>query len=870
MNPKTLLIVDGNSLIYRAYYALLNTRMRTSCGLDTWAVFGFFRLLNKAIKEYSPTHIVFTYDEKPSERLKLAKDYKANRPDTPQELISQMLLVVELVSILKIPVFSFPGYEADDCIGTLAKRAEADGFSVLILSGDKDMLQLVSPLVKVIYTERGVSQVVPYTIEKVKEEYGLTPSQLIDFKALTGDKTDNIRGVDGIGPKKAEKLLQMWGSLECVLANLERITDKKIKESLTKSKEQLPVSLKLVKINTNLPLNINWEESKVAKPDKEKLKNFLEKLEFKSFLKEFNLDSDRKEEVKLPAYIVVEETGFTKERLISQLNTVSNFALFYNVNKNHKVEVAINTGEDIFYIKALNKWLTSNLISTLKEKEITIYDYKNWLSLTGIKMGEGRILDVKLVAFLLDSEKASPSFEQIAGRYLGAGNVVGENHKDLPAFLCYKAKILMELGSLLKNKLEEFSLTSLYREVEIPLIEILWKMEKNGIFLDLNHIKSLTAKVDKKLSEVREKIFIFAGEEFNINSSRQLAEILFKKLHLPTGKKLKTGYSTSFEVLYPLRHKYPIVELLLNYRELFKLKSTYLDTLPKLVSKDTGKLHTTFSQTIASTGRITSSNPNLQNIPVRGEWGEELRKAFSAGTGNVLLSFDYSQIDLRVLAHFCEDSRLRLAFLNNEDIHTATAYEIFNISPQQPITPQMRRVAKGINFGIIYGMSEHGLAQELEIPHSEAREFIKRYFLRYPGVKEWQEKLLSEAKANGYVTTLLGRRRLLPDINHPNPNISRQQERKALNAPIQGGAADLIKLALIKLDEYINREKLPVKVILQIHDELIFELPVNFLEKVVAPMKNIMQTVYPLNVPLVVDVKWGKNWGELKSFEGFF
>ncbi|MEA1964264.1 MAG: DNA polymerase I [Candidatus Aerophobetes bacterium] len=851
---EKLTLIDGNALLYRAFYAL--PPLTNSQGNPTGAIYGFTKILRKLLKEEGPDYLACAFDKgKKTFRHKEYKEYKISRPKMPSDLAAQIPLTKEIIEGLGIPIFESDEYEADDLLGTLAKKAERKGLKVEIFTSDKDAFQIVSPSIYILRPKKGISETQIFGEEDVRKKIGTSPLQIPDFLALAGDSSDNIPGVPGIGSVSARKLIQEFGNLENLMNNLDKLSLKRGR-LLSEYRKQAELSKRLATIITSHPLEIDLEELKIKKPKKEILLPIFEKLEFKELIREFTPSISQKIEVQ-------EIKSGEDLKRISSLLKETPFVLV--VDKEEK-EIALLLKEETVYrlpLKQVDKGpFLNELILLLKDPQIkkigdnlkqTILELKEW----GINLG-GENFDVQIAAYLLRPSASNYSLKNLSLEYLGI------NIEDKPSSIIEKAWIIGKLHPLLEKKLKKEGLWNLFFKVEMPLVYILAKMQERGIRIDRGLLGDFLKKIEKKRKAVEEEIYEEAGERFNLNSPKQLGDILFGKLHLPPIKKTKTGYSTDEEVLETLSILHPSVEKILKYRRLFKLESTYIKPLPNLINPKTGRIHTSFNQTVTSTGRLSSSQPNLQNIPIKEKISEELRSSFIADEGYLFLSADYSQIELRILAHLSKDANLRSAFAKNEDIHRQTAAEIFNILPLQ-VTPQMRRQAKVVNFGIIYGMSPYGLSRELGISQKKAEDYIEEYFKRYPKVKEYIDKTLKQAREKRYVTTLLGRKRYIPEITSSKKKEREFAERTAVNTPIQGGAADLIKLAMINLDTRFKEENINAHLILQIHDELLFEVAKEEINKTRKIVKEEMEKAMNLSVPLIVKTKIGKNWSEMRE-----
>jgi DNA polymerase-1 len=823
--PKgRVLLVDGHHLAYRTFHALKG--LTTSRGEPVQAVYGFAKSLLKALKEDGDAVIVVFDAKAPSFRHEAYEGYKAGRAPTPEDFPRQLALIKELVDLLGLARLEVPGYEADDVLASLAKKAEKEGYEVRILTADKDLYQLLSDRIHVLHPEGYL-----ITPAWLWEKYGLRPDQWADYRALTGDESDNLPGVKGIGEKTARKLLEEWGSLERLLKNLDRLKPA-IREKILAHMDDLKLSWDLAKVRTDLPLEVDF--AKRREPDRERLRAFLERLEFGSLLHEFGLLESPKalEEAPWPppegAFV-----GF----VLSRKEPMWADLLALAAAREGRVHRAPEPYKALRDLKEARGLLA---------KDLSVLALREGL---GLPPGD----DPMLLAYLLDPSNTTP--EGVARRYGGEWTEeAGE-----------RAALSERLFANLWGRLEgEERLLWLYREVERPLSAVLAHMEATGVRLDVPYLRALSLEVAEEIARLEAEVFRLAGHPFNLNSRDQLERVLFDELGLPAiGKTEKTGKrSTSAAVLEALREAHPIVEKILQYRELTKLKSTYIDPLPDLIHPRTGRLHTRFNQTATATGRLSSSDPNLQNIPVRTPLGQRIRRAFIAEEGWLLVALDYSQIELRVLAHLSGDENLIRVFQEGRDIHTETASWMFGV-PREAVDPLMRRAAKTINFGVLYGMSAHRLSQELAIPYEEAQAFIGRYFQSFPKVRAWIEKTLEEGRRRGYVETLFGRRRYVPDLEARVKSVREAAERMAFNMPVQGTAADLMKLAMVKL--FPRLEEAGGRMLLQVHDELVLEAPKERAEAVARLAKEVMEGVYPLAVPLVVEVGIGEDWLSAKE-----
>ena len=849
LNEK-FLIIDGNSLIHRAFYAL--PVLTNKEGVFTNAVYGFTNMLLKIIQEEKPKYLAVAFDKgRVTFRNEVFKEYKGHRKATPPELKPQFALIQKTLTALNIAFFELDNYEADDIIGTFVQIGEKSGLTNIIVTGDKDTLQLISEKTKVLLTKKGISQTEYIDPIKLKEMYELTPQQIVDLKGLMGDQSDNIPGVPSVGEKTALKLLKQFGSIEGVYDNIEQITGDKLKNSLLENKDKAFLSKKLATIECCVPIDLNLEECLHQKPNYTELLSLLKELEFNSLVGKFlgEMEPDTINE------------SFTEKlspkEFISGYNPKEPVSLTLELggdktNPKFVSAVMVYAGQAADF-EPFNEKEFVEFLQNYPQIDLIVHDFKDlykYFKLRDISIK--RVQDIQIAAYLLNPARSSYGIEELALEYLNLALAEKE-----------KTSVLQELFIKLKEQLAENNLYDLYLNIELPLVAILADMELTGVTVEKRVLEEMGQKLEQKLEQLTKDIFALSGEEFNINSPKQLGVILFEKMDLPGRKKTKTGYSTNAEVLEQITH--PIGEKLLEYRQFTKLKGTYIEGLKEIINERTGKIHTTFKQTITATGRLSSVEPNLQNIPIRLEEGRVLRKAFvTSKKDSVLIATDYSQIELRILAHLSKDENLLDAFKKGQDIHTRTAAEVFGVA-MEDVTSQMRRSAKAVNFGIVYGISDFGLARDLGITRKEAKNYIEEYFKRYKGVHGYINNTIAKAREDGYVTTLLNRRRYLPDIFSSNKMVRAFGERTAMNTPIQGSAADIIKIAMIKCQEFIFEQGLPVEMLLQVHDELIFECPETMYKEVATSIVKIMENAYNLEVPLTVDAKYGLNWYDLKD-----
>jgi len=846
MAEKSLFLIDATAFCYRAFYAL--SSLSTSGGQKTNAVYGFINILNKILKSQKPDYLICCFDlSRETFRTKKLAQYKMQRPAMPDDLISQIPLIKEVVGAYGIPIFEKEGFEADDLIAHLARRAAAESLAVTIVSNDKDILQLVNDHISVFSPHKDSG--VLYNVAKVKERFGVIPEQVVDIIALTGDTADNIPGVPGIGEKTAQKLIVEFGSLDKLLKNISKIKSQKIREMVFEHSQRIELNRELITLNQDLDLDLNLEKAKTGQQNYPLLASIFKKLEFKKLLGGLPSEVDE-----IPQASLANSDPAELKDLLKHCDGIT----FYGASAE---DLSFAVADKFFDVKLVRKELLP-VISDFRIKK-TGYDLKK-LKVALFKEGwvlNGLDFDVMIAAYLLNPSRTSYDLEDLAlenlGEFIRPGSLGAKE----------ALALILRLKPVLKKSLEEKGLANLFFDLEMPLVSILALMEQDGIKLDLGLLKKLSKELEQRLIKLISEIYRVSGTQFNINSPKQLGQVLFEKLSLPVIKKSKTGPSTDEEVLKRLSDRHALPALLLEYRQLTKLKNTYVDALPKLVDPTDGMVHTSFNQTGTETGRLSSSNPNLQNIPIKTDIGAKIRQAVIASAkDNCLLSCDYSQIELRVLAHLSADDTLIEAFNHQQDVHRLTASLIYNISESE-VSQKMREVAKRVNFGIIYGQSAFGLSKDLDIPLNQAQEFIDAYFLRYPKVKEYIDLQIKKAQSEGFVTTLLGRRRYIPEINNKNMGLRQFAQRQAVNTPIQGTASDLIKLAMINISEQIQVKRLKAKMTLQIHDELVFDLPNSELNALTGLVKDKMENVMKLNVPIRIDMKTGINWLEMSTCE---
>ncbi|MFW2510997.1 DNA polymerase I, partial [Staphylococcus epidermidis] len=873
-----LVLIDGNSLSFRAFYAL--PLLSNHAGIHTNAVYGFAMLFEKIIKEEKPNHFLVAFDAgKTTFRHSKYSEYKGGRQKTPPELSEQFPYIRQLLDAYHIKRYELDNYEADDIIGTLSRQADEADFETIIITGDRDLTQLATDNVTIYYTKKGVTDVDHYTPEFIAEKYqGLVPKQIIDMKGLMGDTSDNIPGVAGVGEKTAIKLLNQFESVEGVYEHIEEVTAKKLKEKLINSKADALMSKDLATINVHSPIEVSLEDTKLTLQDDtaEKIELF-KKLEFKQLLADIDTPSNNEEVIDKTFEI---EQDFQNVDLNDLNEAVIHFELEgTNYLKDAILKFGFYTNHQHVVINADDVKNYKNLVRWLEDKNTTkiVYDAKKTY-VSAHRLGiniENIEFDVMLASYIIDPSRSIDDVKSVVGLY--GQNYVKDNitvfgkgkkhhipeESILNEHIASVTEAISAVTPIMKSQLEDYNQIELLKDLELPLARILSEMEEIGIYTDINDLKEMEFEIQKKLDVLISNIHESAGEAFNINSPKQLGVVLFETLQLPVIKKTKTGYSTAVDVLEKLQGEHPIIDDILEYRQLSKLQSTYVEGLQKVISKD-HRIHTRFNQTLAQTGRLSSVDPNLQNIPIRLEEGRKIRKAFKpTSKDSVILSADYSQIELRVLAHITQDESLKHAFINGHDIHTATAMKVFNVESDQ-VDSLMRRQAKAVNFGIVYGISDYGLSQSLGITRKKAKAFIDDYLASFPGVKQYMSDIVKDAKAQGYVETLLHRRRYIPDITSRNFNLRSFAERTAMNTPIQGSAADIIKLAMVKFSEKIKETKYHAKLLLQVHDELIFEIPKSEVEDFSKFVEEIMEQALVLDVPLKVDSNYGATWYDAK------
>lgn len=902
---KKIVLIDGNSILNRAFYGIMGNKMLTTPdGKYTNAVYGFLAILFKVLEDIEPEYLMVTFDLKaPTARHKLYDGYKATRKGMPNELAEQMPILKDILKSMNIKVIEKEGYEADDVLGTMAKRAEKDGFDVTIVSGDRDTFQLTSNRVKVRipHTKMGKTETETFGREEVLKKYGVTPKQLIEVKGLQGDTSDNIPGVPGIGEKTALELVKKYKTIDGIYEAIEKGEDDlkpKAKERLLENKELAMLSRILGTINLEVPIEENLEEFKIKEWNKEEVFSKFKELNFNRFIDRFNLKSEEGPKQNLAELFEI-KTLNTQNEIKDLLEKIQNKLVFmlgtekveqenliikkqiksiYIYIDNTVYEIKFNTNEEfISYFKTI-----------FENENIQKYSYRLnetyvLLMQNGIYLKEIKF-DTEIAAYLLNPSNGKYKLDELANQYLSIDipeylEFVGaKQQKETQMTLFsqdemnvdfekYQNAIYMytiaKLAEIMNKKLEEINSLKLFENIEMPLIKVLAEMQYEGIYVDKQELVSFGVKLKEDIEVIKQEIYKLAGEEFNINSTLQLGNILFEKLKLPVYKKTKKGYSTDVDILEKLKPEHPIIEKILEYRGFMKLNSTYIEGLIVYINEYTHKIHSYFHQTITATGRISSTEPNLQNIPTRAEQGKQIKKAFKAQEGNIFIDADYSQIELRILAHISNDTNMREAFLNEEDIHKQVASKVFNV-PLEEVTKEQRTAAKAVNFGIVYGISGFGLAEQLGISRKKAEQYIEQYLEKYKGVKEFMDRIVEKAKEQGYVETLFHRRRYIPELSSNNYMVRQFGARAAMNTPIQGTAADIMKIAMIEVNKKLEEEKLNAKLILQIHDELLIECKIEEKEEVKKILKESMENAVKLSIPLEVEVSEASNWYDVK------
>lgn len=911
MNSNRLLIIDGNSIMNRAFYGIMSSKTLMSAdGTYTNAIYGFLSILFKELADLDPDYIAVAFDLKaPTHRHKMYEDYKGTRHAMPEELAQQMPIIKEILKYMNITIIEKEGYEADDILGTISKKAEEEGHLVTILSGDRDTFQLASDVItiRIPRTKMGKTETEDYDASKIKEEYGVKPIQLIQVKGLMGDTSDNIPGVPGVGEKTALKLIKEYEDIDTLYNKLENGTADDIKgalkDKLEKNKELAIISRTLGTILRDAPLEISINDLSIKEWDKEAVTNKFKELKFNRFIERFDLNGigTPKVEKKVDKLLKIEEID--DERLDIELKNVKlNKEFIYYIEKEEIEDknaiikekfksLSFFIDDKVFYVK--NFKLTQSLADIFQDTEIEKISYKvksDYIILKSNEIEYNNIkYDAEIAGYNLNPTDKN-TLEEMAKKYIDIDideymsnefddqkekssnqinlfdNINKENadiekkEKYYNALVCY---CIAKLEKVTIKKLEEVGSLALFNNIEMPLVPILAQMQFNGMIVDEQELKDFGKTLKEQLDTLTKEIYSLCGEEFNINSHQQLGRILFEKLKLPVYKKTKNGYTTDVEVLEKLKGEHPVIEKILEYRTLTKLNSTYVEGLIPYVNPKTNKIHSSFHQTITATGRISSTDPNLQNIPTRAELGKQIRKAFKPAEGNIYIDADYSQIELRVLAHISQDENMIYAFKHGEDIHKQAASKVFNI-PIEEVTKEQRSSAKAVNFGIVYGISDFGLANQIGVSNKKAKEYINQYLEKYSGIKHFMDDIVESAKAKGYVETLFGRRRYIPEIRSTNYMVRQFGSRVAMNTPIQGTAADIMKIAMINVDKTLKEQKINGKIVLQIHDELLLEVSKEHKEQAKKILKECMEKAMELSVPLEVEISEGYSWYEVK------
>lgn len=877
---KTVMLIDGSSLIFRAFFAL--PKLTNNDGVMTNGVYGFLTMYNNAFDRYKPDYVLVAFDRASKTfRHKEFEDYKGTRDKMPSELSYQFGILKDILDSLNVKYTDLDGFEADDIVGTYAKMAQKEGYESVLITGDRDYLQLVDEKIVVNLTKKGVSETKEYTVDTIKEEFGLSPKQLIEVKGLEGDKSDNIPGVDGIGPKKAIGFIQKYGSIEGLYEHIDEVSGKKTKETLIDSEAIAYMSKKIGTIVTSAPVEFDLEELKVKDPDLESLREKYSKYNFNKFLEGMDGGAGPKEDKEF-TYEKLEDPKILIEAI--KKNKEFTFKSVYEGDRyihSDISKIAIKTTDTPTYIVDPDNDFVSNFKEVFEDEDIVknSFDIKEDVVLFD-KLGINLKLpydDMMLMHYLIDPSRSSYDLKVLSQSYLdyevkSPVDILGKGKKalkyqdldfdELGNYLASGINAIEDSKEILEDKLEEFHMLDLYNDIEIKLSKVLADMEIVGFVTDRKVLEDLKENIDKDIEKITEEIYELAGSEFNINSTKQLGEVLFKDLDLPVIKKTKTGFSTNAQVLEKLRDKHQIIPKIERYRELFKLRSTYIEGLEKAIDED-GRIRSTFRQNIAATGRLSSQDPNLQNLPIKTDEGRLIRKAFRAEEGKILIDADYSQIELRILASLSGDRHMIDAFKDGVDIHTKTASKVFHTDLDK-VTKRQRSEAKAVNFGIIYGISDYGLSQNLNIPRKEAKEYIDNYMASYPSIKEYMDSIVGKAKEDGYVETLFKRRRYVPEINSRNFNVRSFGQRVALNTPIQGTAADIIKIAMIETDKSLKKAGLDAKIVLQIHDEIILEADESCKDEAIKILRESMEAAADLKVPLIVDIDTGVSMYESK------
>ena len=879
-----LVLIDGHSILNRAFYGV--PELTNSEGLHTNAVYGFLNIMFKILEEEKADHLAVAFDLKePTFRHKMYADYKGTRKPMPEELREQVPLMKEVLTAMGVPILTMAGYEADDILGTVAKRCQAEGEEISVVSGDRDLLQLADAHIKIRIpkTSRGTTEIHDYYPEDVKREYQVTPIEFIDVKALMGDTSDNIPGVPSIGEKTATNLIVAYGSIENAYAHLEEVKPPRAKKALEEHFDMAVMSKKLAEICITCPIAFDYEDAKLENLYTPEAYQYMKRLEFKSILARFDVQEMGGNSVEEHFWSIEDLSG--AEQIFEKALTAKQVGCQLILSESGVAGFAICTCEEEIYTIPAAGFLTGNYLCDHVEtlivnrdpslEPVAVLDLKSQLPYLNLDYGSA-VVDMGVAGYLLNPLKDTYEYDDLARDYLGMtvpsradllgkktlAAALGEELPEAVTCACYMAYVAYKASGVLKERLEKEGMLKLYREMEMPLIYSLYHMEQAGVRVDKEQLKQYGEQLEGKIATLEQEVYELAGEKFNINSPKQLGEILFERMQLPHGKKTKTGYSTAADVLEKLAPYYPVVQKILEYRQLTKLNSTYAQGLAGFIRED-GRIHGKFNQTITATGRISSTEPNLQNIPVRMELGRAIRKVFVPEDGYVFVDADYSQIELRILAHMSGDERLINAYRDAQDIHAITASEVFH-TPLAEVTPLQRRNAKAVNFGIVYGISAFGLSEDLSISRKEALEYINKYFETYPGVKTFLDDQVKIGKEQGYVTTMYGRKRPIPELKSGNFMQRSFGERVAMNSPIQGTAADIMKLAMIAVDRELREKHLRSRIVLQVHDELLVEAHQEEVEQVVQILTDKMKHAADLKVSLEVEAHEGNNWLDAK------
>ena len=901
---EKLVVIDGNSILNRAFYGIMSSKMlQTADGTYTNAVYGFLAILFKLMEDVNPEYLVVAFDVKhPTKRHELYKDYKGTRKGMPDELASQMPIIKNVLQAMNIKVIELPGYEADDILGTLAKSSEKKGVEVTLLTGDRDSFQLASDniTIRIPRTKAGKTEIENFDRNKILEVYGIEPKQLIEVKGLMGDASDNIPGVPGVGEKTALNLIKQFESIDNIyqkLENGEDVAKGKLKENLINNKDLAILSRELGRIDTDAPIDRELLDFKVQEWDRKRVLEIFKELRFNRYIDRFNLENEAVSEEKNMDSLFEYEEVKSEESILEIIKEIENKkVIYYYFEKEDKTDNTLIIKSKIKFINIYNK--EKNIVYNIEfkpeqfrnifeNKEILKCGHKLKIDYILLKQEnitpENMMFDAEIAAYILNSTTNAYSLEEIARQYLEIDiseydkaeepkaeqtslfDTEEENEKNLKAnykYALYAYVIGASKESLIEN-LTKIESLDLFNNIEMPLCKILADMQYTGMCIDEKELIKYGQNLKKHIEELRIDIYSLAGEEFNINSTKQLGVILFEKLKLTPSKKTKSGYSTDVDALEKIKLEHPIIDKILEYRQLVKLDSTYVEGMIPYINEKTKRIHTFFHQTVTATGRLSSTEPNLQNIPTRTELGKKLRKVFKAEEGKIFVDADYSQVELRILAHISRDENMIEAFNSGEDIHAITASQIFKV-PVEEVSKQLRSKAKAVNFGIVYGISEFGLAEQIDIKRNEAKQYIEQYLETYHGIKEFMTNVVEEAKRKGYVSTEFGRRRYIPELNSKNYMIRKFGDRAAMNTPIQGTAADIMKIAMIKVYNELKRRNLKSKIVLQIHDELLIETLLEEIEEVKDILKESMENAANLLVPLSVEVEEGKNWYQAK------